>query len=134
MERATLVWLLAACAWLCFLGIAVVCGVLRVRVLEPRLGERTAHVVGTLFVCLMLLCAIHFYVVASGLRGAWPLMKIGAFWTVLTAGFEFLFGRFVLGHSWRRLLGEYDVFSGRVWLLVLVTTFWGPVLSGMLLE
>jgi len=132
MERTTLVWWLAACAWLCFLGVAVICGVLRERVLTPRLGEQKAHVIGTLAVCVLLLCAIHLFVGVAGVRGVWPLMRIGAFWTVLTAACEFLLGRYVLGHTWARLLADYDILGGRIWILVLVTTFWGPVLSGML--
>ncbi len=134
MDRAFLVWILAACAWLCFLGIAVICGALRVKLLEPRLGEQKAHVAGTLTVCVLLLCAIHLFVTVSGVSGTWPLMRIGAFWTLLTIGFEFAFGLLVLKKPLEELLADYDIFRGRVWLLVLLTTFWGPVLSGMLRE
>lgn len=134
MDHAKLVWLLASCAWLGFAGIAIICGALRVKLLEPKLGEQKAHVVGTLLTCVVLLAAIHLFVTASGLSGTWPLMRIGAFWTLATICFEFAFGRLVLKYSWERLLADYDIFRGRVWLLVLVTTFYGPVLSGLLRE
>jgi hypothetical protein len=134
MDRGSLVWVLAACAWLCFAGIAIICGALRVRLLEPRLGEGAAHVVGTLLVCLLLLCAIHIFVTVSGVSGTWPLMRIGAFWTLLTVAFEFVFGLAVMKKPLEDLLADYDIFRGRVWVLVLATTFWGPVLSGMLRE
>ena len=134
MERSTLVWMLAVCAWLGFAGIAIICGALRVKLLEPRLGEHRAHVVGTLLTCLALFAAIHFFVGASGVTGTWPLLRIGALWTALTVCFEFAFGLLVLGYTLERLLADYDIFKGRVWLLVLVTTFWGPVLSGLLRE
>lgn len=132
MDRASLVWALAFCAWIAFAGIAVLCGVLRVKLLEPMLGEAKAHVAGTLLLCVLLLSAIQLFVGASGLSGTWPLMRIGAFWTVLTVGFEFAFGRLVLKKSWEELFADYNFFNGRVWLLVLVTTFYGPVLAGML--
>jgi apolipoprotein N-acyltransferase len=37
-----------------------------------------------------------------------------------TIAFEFGFGHFVAGHSWSKLLADYNVFNGRLWLLVLV--------------
>lgn len=132
MDRTTLIWALASCAWLGFAGIAVICGALRVKLLEPRLGEPVAHVVGTLLVCVLLLSAIQLFVAASGLTDTWPLMRIGAYWTLLTICFELAFGRLVLKKDFDELFADYNIFKGRVWLLVLVTTFWGPVLAGML--
>lgn len=132
MDRASLLWALAACAWIGFAGIAVICGALRVKLLEPRLGEAKAHVVGTLVVCVGVFAAIQLFVAASGLTETWPLMRIGAFWTLLTICFEFLFGMLVMKKSVEELLADYNIFKGRVWLLVLVTTFWGPVVAGML--
>lgn len=132
MDRASLVWALAFCAWIGFAGIAVLCGALRVKLLEPHLGEPVAHVVGTVLVCVLLLSAIQLFVAASGLSGTWPLMRIGAFWTVLTVAFEFAFGRLVLKLSYEQLFADYNFFKGRVWLLVLLTTFYGPVIAGLL--
>lgn len=132
MDRASLVWVLAACAWLSFAGIAVICGGLRVRLLEPRLGEARAHVVGTLAVCVLLFAAMQPFVVTTGFTDTWPLMRIGAFWTLLTIGFEFAFGLLVLKKRLDELFADYNFFKGRLWLLVLVTTFWGPVWWGML--
>jgi hypothetical protein len=132
MDRASLVWALAFCAWIGFAGIAVLCGGLRVKLLEPHLGEPVAHVVGTVLVCVLLMAAIQLFVAASGLSGTWPLMRIGAFWTVLTVAFEFAFGRLVLKLSYEQLFADYNFFKGRVWLLVLLTTFYGPVIAGLL--
>ncbi|OIO04344.1 MAG: hypothetical protein AUJ49_03035 [Desulfovibrionaceae bacterium CG1_02_65_16] len=132
MTQGGLVWALAFCAWIGFAGIALLVGTLRVKLLEPNLGERVAHVVGTILVCAGIMAAIQLFVAASGLSGTWPLMRIGAFWTVLTVAFEFVFGRLVLRKSWAALFADYNFFNGRVWLLVLLTTFYGPVVAGML--
>jgi hypothetical protein len=40
------------------------------------------------------------------------LLGIGALWGVLTLTFEILFGRFVVGASWERLLSDYNVLQG----------------------
>jgi len=44
----------------------------------------------------------------------------------MTVAFEFLFGHYVMGHSWHRLLQDYDLHQGRVWVLVLAWTAFGP--------
>ena len=132
MDRTTLVWVLASCAWLGFAGIAIICGALRVKLLEPRFGEAKAHVIGTVLVCVLIMACIQLFVGASGLTETWPLMRIGAFWTILTICFEFAFGMLVMKQSIETLLADYNIFKGRVWLLVLITTFWGPVLAGMI--
>lgn len=46
-------------------------------------------------------------------------VAIGLAWLVFTLCFEFLFGRYVAGHSWAQLLQDYNVLSGRVWVLLL---------------
>jgi hypothetical protein len=51
---------------------------------------------------------------------------------VLTVLFEFGFFALVMGHPMDVLLGEYDLFRGRLWLLVLITTFFAPLLAGLL--
>jgi hypothetical protein len=132
VDRSSLIWVLALCAWLSFVGIAIICGGLRVKLLEPMLGEAKAHVIGTLMVCLLLFAAMQLFVGASGLRDTWPLMRVGALWTVLTICFEFALGLVVLKKPVEELLADYNIFKGRLWVLVLVTTFWGPVWAGML--
>ncbi|MDH3406474.1 MAG: hypothetical protein OEM48_05995, partial [Gammaproteobacteria bacterium] len=51
-------------------------------------------------------------------------VAIGMVWLGLTVTFEFLFGHFVAGHSWLRLLQDYNLLAGRVWILLL---FWVAV-------
>jgi hypothetical protein len=132
VDRLSLLWALAFCAWIGFAGIAILCGALRVKLLEPMMGEAAAHVVGTVVACLGIMAAIQLFVAASGLKDTWPLMRIGAFWTALTICFEFAFGRLVLKKSYDELFADYNFLKGRVWLLVPLTTFYGPVIAGML--
>jgi hypothetical protein len=54
----------------------------------------------------------------SPVRSSHHAVAIGALWLVLTLAFEFLLGRFVSGLSWREMLAEYDLASGRLWALV----------------
>jgi apolipoprotein N-acyltransferase len=47
-------------------------------------------------------------------------VRVGLTWSVLTASFDFGFGHFVAGKSWRELAHDYDVTAGRVWIVILV--------------
>jgi hypothetical protein len=46
----------------------------------------------------------------------------------MTLAFEFLFGHFVAGHSWARLLQDYNLLAGRVWVLLLAWVALAPYL------
>jgi len=43
-----------------------------------------------------------------------PTITIGLVWLAMTVAFEFLFGDYVAGHSWDRLLHDYNLFAGRL--------------------
>jgi hypothetical protein len=49
---------------------------------------------------------------------------------VLVLAFEFLAGHYLFGTPWSELLADYNVMRGRIWPLVLVTTFVAPYLAG----
>lgn len=115
-------------AWLLILVLAIVNGAFRQALLLPRLGEKVAHVISTLLLSLMVLFASWLlipWVRPAGMGDAW---LIGASWVILTVGFEFLAGHYVFGTPWERLLGDYNVADGRIWILVLVAVLLGPVL------
>lgn len=54
--------------------------------------------------------------------------RIGVTWIVLTLAFEFLAGHYLFGTSWEKLLADYNVFRGRIWPLVPLTTLAAPLL------
>ena len=53
-------------------------------------------------------------------RGVIQALGLGVLWLVMTVTFEFSFGHWVAGHSWSRLLADYDLAAGRVWILFLL--------------
>jgi len=58
------------------------------------------------------------------------LISIGFLWLLLTISFEFIFGHFVMGHTWEKLFADYNILNGKIWILVLFTTFLAPVIVG----
>ncbi|MFO8077919.1 MAG: hypothetical protein R6U21_04705 [Thermoplasmatota archaeon] len=59
---------------------------------------------------------------------------VGLLWLVLTICFEFLAGHFVFNNPWEKLFADYNVFTGRIWILIPLTTFVAPYLIKKLLE
>lgn len=122
-------YLLALAVWPLFLVSAVTLGAVREKVIAPSLGEQTAHVIGTLlFIAVMLAIMWVFVRKIGGLVQRIDLWLIGMLWTVMTVCFEFGFFHFVAGVPWEKLLADYNIFAGRLWVLVLLTTLCGPAM------
>ncbi len=107
--------------WLVLMPLAIVNGLLREYTFGPLLPELRAHQLSTVTGILIMTAAV--WLLASLWRppsSAQQALIVGFAWLVFTVAFEFLFGRLVAGHSWERLLHDYNLFAGRVWLLFLV--------------
>lgn len=111
--RYSLIWFLLAL-------IAIGNGLLREFTFGKYVSEITAHQISTLtgifFTGVIVWIITRFWPIATQTQ-AWV---IGTIWVVQTVCFEFLFGYYVAGHSWERLLNDYNVFQGRIWLLFLL--------------
>jgi len=111
--RYLLVWLLLAV-------VAIVNGVVREATYGKVVSELAAHQLST--VTAVLASGVVVWLV----NGAWPIEStaqawiIGSLWLIGTVAFEFGFGHYVAGHSWQRLLADYNLFAGRVWALFLL--------------
>ncbi len=122
-------WYRALAVWLLFLITAIVNGAVRESILRPAFGDKSAHVISTLSLSLLILVGAWLtapFVRYESTAAAWG---VGVLWVALTLAFEFLAGRFVFGKSWDVLLADYDVMQGRIWPLVLVATLLAPVLA-----
>lgn len=113
-------------AWVPMVVIAVANALLREKVLAKRLSELRAHQVST--ATGVLLFGIYIWVLIRIWRPESPgqAVIIGLTWLGLTVAFEFLFGHYVVGHPWSRLLHEYNLFAGRVWVIILIWVTLAP--------
>jgi len=107
-------------SWLGMVIIAIINGVIRDALYGKPLGELTAHQIST----FTLIALSGLYLWLLGL--AWKIpssnqaITIGLIWLALTVVFEFLFGHYVMKHPWTRLLHDYNILKGRIWILVLI--------------
>jgi cadmium resistance protein CadD (predicted permease) len=119
--------------WLVLLGLAIACGAFREKVWVPRLRELTAHQLGTLAVCAIFLVVIYLFVARTSPTSQ-QAHRLGMMWLLLTVLFEFVFGRYVLRQPWARLLADYNLLKGRIWILVLATVALGPWLIQIIMR
>lgn len=112
--------------------IAIANGVLRQAWYGKYLGELQAHQLSTLIGALLF--ALYIGVVMRSWKpvSARQAIMVGLLWLVLTVAFEFLFGHYVAGHSWVRLLQDYNLLAGRVWGLLLVWVAMAPYIFSRL--
>lgn len=127
-------YLSAVGVWLAFSIAAFSLGALREGLITPAFGEHVAHVIGTLLFLLVMLAIMCVFIrrVRRTQQRDWWL--IGLMWTVMTVCFEFGFFHFVMGIPWEKLLADYNLMKGRVWVLVLATTLFGPPVIHTLLR
>jgi hypothetical protein len=113
--------------WCAFVVLAVINGGFREAVLTPRLGEHESHVIGTITLCTAILIVTWLTIAWIRPAKSTEALLIGGGWVLMTVAFEFLVGHYIFRTSWARLLSDYDVLGGRVWLLVLATVAFAPL-------
>lgn len=109
-----------AAAWFGLAVLAVLNGILRVDGYGRFMGELAAHQISTLVAILVLGALIWFLTGWVRIQSPAQAVAIGLMWLVMTVLFEFGFGHFAAGHSWSKLLADYNLLKGRLWPLLLV--------------
>lgn len=124
MEHSVVIRYIAA--WLGMMALAVLNGLARDRMYGPRVGELAGHQFSTAI--LLILFGAYIY----ALERVWPLYSrniawlIGVAWLIMTLVFEVALGRFVARAPWRKILADYNLLAGRLWILVPVWILCGP--------
>lgn len=115
--------------WFGLLALAILNGGLREGVLVPRFGRGLAQALSTIMLSVLIFVAGWLsirWIAPSTLQDAWV---IGVLWVALTIAFEFLAGHFLFGKPWEELLADYNLFAGRIWVMVLVVTLITPIVA-----
>jgi hypothetical protein len=106
-------------AWLPMVLIAIINGAIRGLSYGKFLSELRAHQLSSVSGIILFGLYIWFLSRRWRLESPTQAIAIGLLWLCLTIAFEFLFGHYVMGHSWNRLTHDYNVLEGRLWILVL---------------
>ncbi len=107
-------------AWFPLVLIAIINGALRETWYGKQLSELRAHQVstasGVLLFGLYIWILLRFWKPAS----TGQALTIGVMWLCLTVAFEFLFFHYVMGQPWSSIWRNYNIFAGRVWVVILM--------------
>ena len=113
--------------WLLIIIAEIIHGVARVHFLEPRIGGRRARQVavfsGSVIVLTIAVITTNWLNPTSEAAA----LAVGMGWVVATVVFELLFGRYVAGLSWPRLLADFNLARGGllpIGLLVMLLAPW----------
>ena len=107
-------------AWVPLIFVAIANGLFRQYVLTKYFSELAAHQVSTLTAIVFF--GLYYWVLFRTWRpdSSSQAIQIGLIWLVFTVLFEFIFGHFIAGHPWSKLLADYNLLKGRIWILVLI--------------
>lgn len=86
-------------------------------------AHQTSSVTGIILFGAYVWALSRFWPIRSGREA----LLIGLIWLVLTVTFEFVFGHYAMKHPWSKLLADYNVLRGRLWVLVLVWVTIAPL-------
>jgi hypothetical protein len=114
--------------WFGLLVLAIANAGVRETLITPSMDASAGHVISTFTLCAAILLLSWLTIGWIRPRSSGDAWAIGGLWIGLTVAFEFLAGHYLFGNPWSRLLEDYNVFRGRVWVLVLLTTALAPFL------
>ncbi len=105
-------------------------GAFRELVLTPRIGAGSAEIVSVVMgvTWIVLLTSVLLRPLQG--RALSRLVSASVVLVALTVAFEFLFGHYVDGRSWRELAANYAIWEGRLWPVVLLTLGMMPFVWG----
>jgi hypothetical protein len=114
-------------AWIPGIPIAILNALLRNSLYMKFLDELRAHQLSAVSFAVLFGIYVWFILKWLKLSSAQNALYLGILWLTLTVSFEFLFGHFVMGHPWSKLFHDYNLFAGRVWILVLLWITISPI-------
>jgi hypothetical protein len=118
--------------WLVLVILGISNGVIREKTYGRYLTELQAHQLSTVTGIIAMTVAVWLLALFIRPRSLEMAIIIGVIWLSLTVAFEFGFGHLVAGHSWERLLADYNLFRGRLWSLLLLWILFLPSLVYMI--
>ena len=120
--------------WLVLLLAAFINGAIREMLIVPRAGEQIGHIIGVVVFSGAIYGITYVFVKALAPVPSRTLFHIGLFWLVLSLIFEFGFFHYVMHEPWNKLLADYNVFRGRLLIVVWLSTLLSPLVCGMFLH
>jgi hypothetical protein len=107
--------------WLSIIPLAILNGGLREAFLTPRLGETCAQPISGIILLILLFLISFILIPRIGKGTPKTYWKIGILWVILTIVFETILG-LAMGDTLTELLKAYDITTGNLWFLIILST------------
>jgi len=121
--------------WFLFMILAIANAVIREAVYTSFLDELRAHQLSTFTLMIIFFIGTFLVLRFTGLKLTdQQTFLMGTIWVIMTISFEFLAGHYAFGNSWEKLVADYNILKGRIWILIPITTFVSPFLTNRLLQ
>lgn len=115
--------------WLVLIVAEIVHGILRAIVVVPIVGEFRSNQIGVFTGSAITIVIAYFTIRWIGAQRPHGLLLVGLIWLVLTVAFEVLFGRFVVGMTWKRIGADYNMLNGGLMPLGLLVLLFSPMIA-----
>jgi hypothetical protein len=113
--------------WFPMLILAVLNGAARDLWYKNYVGELAGHQISTISLILLFGIYMYFIFLKFPPGSSMQSILVGILWLVLTLAFEFGFGLF-RGNSLSKLLEDYHILRGRIWIFIPVWITIAPYL------
>ena len=121
--------------WIFLIFVAIANAGVREKILENKLNKLKSHQVSTISLSIFIfLFSFVFFSIMRFNALEYQYFIVGLMWTLLTVSFEFIFGYFVAKKTIKTLISDYNIFKGKIWILVLIVTFLSPWLINKITE
>ncbi len=107
-------------------------GILRVRLLNRRVGDHRARQIGVGTASLIILAIAWLTVPWIAPASPGDALAVGTVWLMAMVAFEIALGRFVFHVAWVRILSDFDLRRGGLLGFGMLILFFAPLLMGRL--
>jgi hypothetical protein len=119
-------------SWFILIGAEIAHGILRAILLAPWVGEFRSNQIGVFTGSVIILIIAYCTIRWIGAERTSELLLVGFIWLLLTVAFEVLFGHYVIGLTWDRIIADYNVSEGGFMPFGLLLLFASPMIAAKL--
>ncbi len=121
-------FLKVSAVWLAIVILAIGNGLFRESVLVPYLGQGAALPVSGISLSFIVFIVTYLAFPIFSKNDSLTYILVGVQWVLMTLLFEFVFGHYVIGKSWSDLIQVFNVLKGNLFVFVLVTSLFSPII------
>jgi len=118
--------------WCVIALVEVLQGVVRVRLLNRRVGDHRARQIGVVTGSILILAIAWLTLPWLGATTQLELLGVGLLWMLLMLALDVAFGRWVFRFSWQRIARDFDPRQGGWLSFGMVLLLYAPWLAALL--